>query len=152
MNDQERNQTQREPTRRLQDGHTHAPRRIRACLAVPSVLETDRGPSPSAEREHPLMTEEIRQRLPELYSTANVEDPVIQVRYRVWRFCDWNAIEFDGEDLFFGVVWLASPVWGYFRLSDLETINSSHGGPVVSVDRFFQPVPVSTAIMDYYFY
>ena len=97
----------------------------------------------------PLMTDEIRQRLPKLYATANDDNPVVQVRYRAWKVCDWNAIEFDGEDIFFGLVWQSFPVWGYFRLSDLQTMNDWNGAPAIVVDRFFEPRPVTHTVLDY---
>ncbi len=149
MNDQERNHTESEPRRGLKDGYVGVPRKVVTCLTDSRPWEAGKERSWCAKCNPQLMTDDIRQRLPELYSTRDVEDPVVQVRYRAWRVCDWNAIEFDGKDLFFGLIWQDFPVWGYFRLSDFESINMLRGRPTIAISRFFRPVSAGTAIADY---
>jgi hypothetical protein len=50
----------------------------------------------------------------------------------------WWASEFDGEDVFFGLVHGAEKELGYFRLSDLRDIRGGFGLPVER-DRHFRP-------------
>jgi len=68
-----------------------------------------------------LLTKEIRSRLPPLYSTEAESDPLIVVKFFTpdsnWT---WYATEFDGDDLFFGLVIGFETELGYFRLSELQ--------------------------------
>jgi len=52
-----------------------------------------------------LVTNEIRKDLPPLYSMESESDPTLRVKFFTpdanWT---WYAIEFDGDDLFFGLV------------------------------------------------
>lgn len=70
-----------------------------------------------------LLTQELRKILPALYSQENEKDPMIQAKFFLpgsrWT---WYALEFDGEDLFFGYVDGDFPELGYFRLSELESV------------------------------
>lgn len=153
MNDQRQNQTESGLEQRPQDAVTRPPVR-RVVSAALSITVAPEG----HEEEHyvegrpPLMTDEIRRRLPRLHATENDEDPVVQGRFRAWNVCDWNVVEFDGENICFGLIWQWYPIWGYFALSHLETINVRHGGPAIVVDRFFQPRRVSHAMLDYTYY
>jgi hypothetical protein len=51
-----------------------------------------------------LLTEELREQLPPLYSQEKVSDPQVICKFFTpdsqWT---WYALEFDGEDIFFGV-------------------------------------------------
>ncbi len=80
-----------------------------------------------------LMTEEIRAALPALYSTEDVatEDKRIIVKFfdpcGSWT---WYAIEgdTDGDDIrFFGLVHGHEKEWGYFMLSELESVKGPMG-------------------------
>ena len=143
MRNQKRNQAESAPMECLPGDDSPAPRRkVLACRVVDATV---------ANEATLLMTESVRKRLPKLYATENVNNPVVQVRYRAWSLCDWNAIEFDGVDVFFGFFWHRSPVWGYFRLSDLEESNRLAHDNVIVIDRFFEPRPVSAVMMDYYY-
>ena len=52
-----------------------------------------------------LLTDELRKQLPGLYATEDEEDPVLVCKFFHARSgWTWYAIEFDGEDLFFGLV------------------------------------------------
>jgi hypothetical protein len=53
-----------------------------------------------------------------------------------------TAIEFDGEDLFFGFVNGDEPELGYFRLSELKANRGKMGFPIER-DRNFTPCPLS---------
>ncbi len=86
-----------------------------------------------------LLTKENRKNLPELYSQENVKDPIVQVKF----FCPWNqwtwfATEFDGKDLFFGMVIGMESELGYFRLSELKSVKGRFGLKIER-DRFFKP-------------
>jgi len=151
MNDQERKIIEPETRRELNDWCIGVPRRVIANREIFPSYVIDGEAVHDEWRELPLMTDEIRQRLPELYSTADIEDPVVQIRYKAWRCCDWNAIEFDGEDIFFGFVWVEAPVWGYFRLSDLDAVKVPHCSYGIAVDRYFEPEPISQVMMGYYY-
>ncbi|NLI16577.1 MAG: DUF2958 domain-containing protein [candidate division Zixibacteria bacterium] len=87
---------------------------------------------------------ELRSRLPPLYSTEDQSDPLIQLKFFTpdsnWT---WYAIEFDGEDLFFGLVIGFEAELGYFRLSELQNVKGPLGLPIER-DLFFSPVSFVT--------
>jgi len=90
-----------------------------------------------------LLTNEIRERLPKLYITQNDKDPVLQVKFFTpWTSWTWYATEFDGEDLFFGLVEGLKTEWGYFSLKELESVRGP-GGLGVERDLYFDPTPAS---------
>jgi hypothetical protein len=87
-----------------------------------------------------LITKEVLRRLPSLGSQEEKGlDAVAVVKFFTpdagWT---WWASEFDGEDLFFGLVHGAEKELGYFRLSELTQIRGVLGLPVER-DRYFQP-------------
>jgi len=90
-----------------------------------------------------LLTEEIQQQWPPLYYTENEPDPIAQVKFFTpdagWT---WYATEFDGEDIFFGLVVGLATEMGYFSLSELQSVRGSLGLPVER-DLYFKPTPVS---------
>jgi len=90
-----------------------------------------------------LLTKEIRERLPKLYESQNDKDPVLQVKFFTpWSSWTWYASEFDGADLFFGLVEGLESEWGYFSLSELESIRGP-GGTRIERDKFFDPISAS---------
>ena len=90
-----------------------------------------------------LLPEEIRQQLPPLYSQEHVDDPVVLVKFFTpdsnWT---WYAYEFDGEDLFFGLVYGFETELGYFSLSELSEARGPLGLPIER-DIHFTPKPLS---------
>jgi len=85
-----------------------------------------------------LLTKEIREKLPELGDTEG-ECPLAQVKFfdptGSWT---WYGIEFDGDDLFYGLVHGDFDELGYFTLGDL----ASYVGPFglgIERDRHFTP-------------
>lgn len=90
-----------------------------------------------------LLTDELRQQLPPLYATEHHDDPVVQTKFFTpdaqWT---WYATEFDGEDLFFGLVVGMETELGYFSLSELQTVRGRFGLPVER-DLSFRPMPLS---------
>ncbi len=91
-----------------------------------------------------LLTKEIRKRLPKLRETEGQDDPVVQVKFFTpdssWT---WFGIEFDGKDLFYGLVNGHCREFGYFSLSELASIRGPLG-LAIERDLYFKPAPVST--------
>lgn len=86
-------------------------------------------PSP---RGHELLPKEIREKLPPLYAN---EELGLEAQALVKFFTPdsnwtWYASEFDGEDIFFGLVSGLEIELGYFALSELESIKGPHGLPI----------------------
>ena len=87
-----------------------------------------------------LLTKAILRRLPPLGSQ---EKKGLKAKAVVKFFTPdsswtWYASEFDGEDLFFGLVDGFEKELGYFRLSELQQVRGKLGLPVER-DRYFQP-------------
>ncbi len=90
-----------------------------------------------------LLPKDIRAKLPPLYSQENVKDPMVICKFFTpdahWT---WYAIEFDGEDTFFGYVAGDDCELGYFSLSEL-TGNRGQLGMSIERDLHFTPQPLS---------
>ena len=87
-----------------------------------------------------LLTKEILEKLPKLYSQEEKGlDAVAVVKFFTpdsnWT---WYATEFDGEDLFFGLVDGFEKELGYFRLSELQSVKGALGLPIER-DMYFKP-------------
>jgi len=92
-----------------------------------------------------LLTKENRKSLPVLYATEKVklDDKKLVVKFFTpdngWT---WYATEFDGEDIFFGLV--VSPIcpegeWGNFSLSELKKARGPLGLPIER-DMYWKPI------------
>ena len=98
-----------------------------------------------AKRRHLLLTQEIKGTLPPLYnSEKHPEKEAIAVvkffsPYSQWT---WYAVEFDGEDTFFGLVDGFEMEYGYFSYSELEAVTVFGGVPAVERDCHWSPRPV----------
>jgi len=104
-------------------------------------METQR-----AKRRHLLLTQEIRDTLPPLYNSEKhpEKEAVAVVKffspYNGWR---WYAVEFDGEDIFWGYVEGWEKEWGTFSLSELASATIAGGlVPAIERDCFFTPKKV----------
>ncbi len=90
-----------------------------------------------------LLTNELRHGLPPLYSAENEADPLIICKFFTpdssWT---WYAIEFDGDDIFFGLVEGLENELGYFSLSELERVRGPFGLPIER-DLYFEPCRLS---------
>ena len=90
-----------------------------------------------------LLTQGLRQQLPALYSQEAVDDPLVICKFFTpdtnWT---WYALEFDGEDLFFGYVVGFAQELGYFRLSELTQARGPMGLPIER-DLHFSPLRLS---------
>jgi len=90
-----------------------------------------------------LLTDELREQLPPLYSQENTKDPTVICKFFTpdsqWT---WYALEFDGEDIFFGYIIGFESELGYFSLSELESVRGPWGLPIER-DVWFKPCPLS---------
>lgn len=97
-----------------------------------------------------LLTKAIRKQLPPLY--ANEEKGLQAVAVVKFFTPDagwtWLASEFDGEDVFFGLVIGHEAELGYFRLSELQAIRGPFGLPVER-DRHFRPQSLAALRAEY---
>jgi len=88
-----------------------------------------------------LLTKEIKSRLPPLYANENTptKDVMVQVKFFTpdgnWT---WYATEFDGQDMFFGLVDGFDKELGYFSLSELKSIRGALGLPIER-DMYWRP-------------
>lgn len=90
-----------------------------------------------------LMTEELKKEMPGLYSQEHMKDPLARVKFFTpWASWTWYGIEFDGEDVFFGLVKGLEPELGYFSLAELESIKGP-AGLGVERDLYFESTPLS---------
>ena len=91
-----------------------------------------------------LLTKALRKQIPSLYSTEDQEDPIVQAKFFTpdssWT---WYVTEFDGEDIFFGYVLGHEAEFGYFSLSELESVRGPLGLPIER-DLHFEPTKLST--------
>jgi len=79
-----------------------------------------------------LLTEEIRKKLPALYTQESKGgDAIVHLKLftpdGAWT---WFATEFDGEDTFFGLVDGHERELGYFSLRELESVRGALGLPI----------------------
>lgn len=79
------------------------------------------------------MTEALKKQLPPLYATE--EQPVLEkIAYACYFLPDshwyWYPVEFDGTDLFFGLVAGDYVELGYFALSELKSVRGAWKLPV----------------------
>ena len=87
-----------------------------------------------------LLDEDSRARLPDLYSGEELGlDAQAQVKFFTpessWT---WYASEFDGDDIFFGLVIGFECEIGYFSLSELQDVRGPWGLPIER-DLYFEP-------------
>jgi len=90
-----------------------------------------------------LLTKAIRDALPPLYSQETKGlDAIAVVKFftpdSAWT---WWATEFDGEDLFFGLVQGLEKELGYFSLAELRKVR----GPLglrIERDMYYTPTPL----------
>jgi len=95
-----------------------------------------------------LLTKELRAKLPKLYQTeaTPAEEKIAVAKFFTpdssWT---WYAVEFDGEDLFFGLVHGFEKEWGYFSLRELQAVRGPWGLPVER-DLYFSPTKIKEVL------
>jgi hypothetical protein len=91
-----------------------------------------------------LLTKEILKKLPKLYSTEKVKDPVVQVKFFTpWAGWTWYATEYNPDKrVFFGLVVGHETELGYFSLDELEEVRGP-AGLKIERDLYFTPCPLS---------
>jgi hypothetical protein len=78
-----------------------------------------------------LLTEELRGRLPPLYSQEAEEEPMVYAKFFLpgtgWTWYVTEGGEQEGDFLFFGFVVGLESEFRYFLLSELESVHSPLG-------------------------
>jgi len=110
------------------------------CVGGDTVVKADKRAANNKIRGMKLLTEEIRKKLPPLYSQDGKGGKAVAlVKYFTpsssWS---WYASEFDGEDTFFGLVDGQFKELGYFSLRELEEVRGPMGLPIER-DLYWQP-------------
>ena len=80
-----------------------------------------------------LLTKELLKQFPKLNETDGTpleEKKVITKFFTPDGSWTWYAVEFDGEDLFFGLVDGFEKEWGYFSLKELQSVRGKLGLPI----------------------
>ncbi|KKL87972.1 hypothetical protein LCGC14_1929400, partial [marine sediment metagenome] len=86
-----------------------------------------------------MLTKEIGAKLPKLYETDNIppaEKVCVVKFFQPWGSWTWYAVEFDGQDRFFGLVDGFELEWGYFSLQELRTVQGP-GRMAIERDLYF---------------
>jgi hypothetical protein len=110
------------------------------CIGGDTVVKADKRAANNKIRGMKLLTEEIRKKLPPLYSQDGKGGKAIAyVKFFTpdSGFTFW-ASEFDGKDTFFGLVDGHCKEFGYFSLSELESVRGPMGLPIER-DLYFHP-------------
>lgn len=89
---------------------------------------------------HDLMPDELREQLPELYETEELGDqaPGVVKYFTPDGQWTWYASEFDGEDIFYGLVIGFEIELGYFSLSELRQVRGPLNLPIER-DLYYEP-------------
>lgn len=100
-----------------------------------------------------LLTEEIRNQIPELASQEEREDPVVYVKFfvpfsnRIWLATEGEPVLDEiGEEIdfeFFGRIYGREVQWGSWTLNDLLAVKDASGSVEVKRDPVFSPIPIS---------
>ncbi len=109
-----------------------------------------------------LLTEEIKQQLPPLYSQDNEKDPMVICKFFdpvgswTWYAIEGSPVDDDGyfdtdnekvDFLFFGFVIGVEPELGYFSLKELQNakqgLTGIHAALPIERDRYFTPCRLS---------
>ena len=89
-----------------------------------------------------LLTEDLRARLPRLYSQEAEAAQMVYAKFFLpgtgWTWYVTEGQEQDGDFLFFGFVVGLESEFGYFLLSELESVRSPLGGLSVERDLSFR--------------
>jgi len=91
-----------------------------------------------------LVTDEIREVVPKLYSQEEKGDEAVSYVkfFTPWSNWTWYATEFDGENTFSGLVVGLETELGYFSLKELSEVTGPCGLKIER-DLYFTPKPLS---------
>ena len=99
--------------------------------------------SPVRNAAYDYIPDELRASIPTLYGTESERDPNAWVKLFTpdsnWT---WYVVEWDGEDLCFGLVSGHEVELGYFSLAEIRDVRGGLGLPVER-DLYFSPCPLS---------
>ena len=97
-----------------------------------------------------LLTKELREQIPALYTQENEIDPMVYIKYfdpvGSWTWYVTEGEERDGDFLFFGLVIGFEAELGYFTLGELETAKDRVSGiqaMPIERDLYFTPCRLS---------
>ena len=97
-----------------------------------------------------LLTKALRRSLPPIKATEGQDDPIVRVKFfNPAGASTWLAIEFDGQDEFYGWVTHGDDQCaelGYFSLAELAGYRGPPFGLGIERDKFFTPCPLSGAL------
>jgi Protein of unknown function (DUF2958) len=78
-----------------------------------------------------LLTDELRAKLPALYSQEGESDPIVYAKFFLpgtgWTWYATEGSPREGDYLFFGFVVGLESEFGYFLLSELESVRTELG-------------------------
>jgi hypothetical protein len=93
-----------------------------------------------------LLTKEILNRLPPLYSQENNPDPIVHVKFfdptGSWTWFAYEGSQEGDDFIFFGLVKGFEDELGNFSLNELAKFRGKFGLGIER-DRYFKPVPLS---------
>lgn len=91
-----------------------------------------------------LLTEELKQKLPDMGETEDIKDPKAQVKlFTPWANWSWYLIEYDEEkELAFGLADGFEQELGYIDLKEIKALEGP-AGLKVERDKWWQPKTVS---------
>lgn len=94
-----------------------------------------------------LLTKDIKNKLPKLGETDGMgTEATVQVKFFTpWTGWTWYATEFDGKDTFFGYVEGLDNEFGYFTLSELESVEGP-AGLKIERDIMFEPTKLKEIV------
>jgi hypothetical protein len=99
-----------------------------------------------------LLTAELRGRLPALYSQDGNSDPIVHCKFFTpdsnWTWFVTEGSEDEEDFRFFGYVIGFEEEWGYFVLSELESVRGPLRLPIER-DLHFRPAPFSEVMRRY---
>ena len=99
-----------------------------------------------------LLTKQLREVLPPLYSQEKAETPTVYARFFTadsnWTWFVTEGSEQEDDFLCFGYVIGLEEEWGYFLISELESVRGPLG---LSIERdlHFRPAPFREVIKQY---
>jgi hypothetical protein len=88
-----------------------------------------------------LLTKELLKQLPKIGETEKQEQIAIVKFFTPDGAWTWYGQEYDGEDLFYGLVDGMEKELGYFSLSELKSVRGQFGLPVER-DLWFKPTRI----------